>query len=171
MCISVAIAAAGLAISAAGVTTQVVASQQSASAQKKMAEEQKKQEALRQQQMTLEAMRRKREIIRGAQVAQAQAQAQAGAQGSAESSGLQSALSTISGREGGAMLATGQNQELGNEMFASNTRMAGLMASRASAESMSSMGGGLGSLGGSLVKNSEMIGKIGQYLAPKISYA
>ena len=163
MCVT-AIAAIGLGLTAAGLGVQMYGMQQSNAAQQKMAAEQKKQEQLRQQQMTLEAMRRKREIIRGAQVASAQAQAQANAQGGAESSGLTSALSTISNREGGSLLATNQNQELGNELFKSNQNMAGFMASRANAESISGMGSGLGSLGGSLVRNSQQISQIGQYL-------
>lgn len=162
--ISTMIAAAGLALGAVGVGTQMYGASQSAEASSRMAAEQRRQEQLRQQQMTLESMRRKREIIRGAQVASAQAQAAAGAQGGAESSGLVSALSTISGREAGATLATNQNQELGNEMFKSNQNMAGFMASRANADMISGMGAGLGSLGGSLVRNSQQISQIGQYL-------
>lgn len=163
------IAMVGLGLTAAGLATSVVGTMQNASAQKKMSEEQKKQEALRQQQMTLESMRRKREIIRNAQVAQATAQATAQSQGSAESSGLAGALSTVSSRAAGATLATNQNEDLGNQMFASNSRMAGFMGERASAESITGIGNGLGSLGGALVKNSNEIGKIGQYFSGRIA--
>jgi hypothetical protein len=75
-----------------------------------------------------------------------------------------SALSTVSGRAAGATLATNQNEELGNKMFAINSRSADIMGERASAEGLAGMGSGLSSLGGALVKNQTEIGKIGNYL-------
>lgn len=158
------IAAIGLGLTAAGLGTQMYGMQQTAEANKKLAENQKQSEAVRQQQMTLESMRRKREIIRNAQVASAQATATASAQGGAESSGFMSALSTVSSRAAGATLATNQNEELGNRMFAINSASAGIMGERANAEAISGMGSGMSSLGGALIKNSTEIGKVGNYL-------
>lgn len=155
------IAAIGLAVSAVGVGTSVYGAVQQGNAQKKMAEEQKKQEAIRKQQMNLEAMRRKREIIRQSQMAQAKSLATAGAQGGAESSGFAGALGTISGGAGNASLATSQNEELGNSMFASNARMAGLMGDAAQSGTISSAGSGLGSLGGALINQSKTISRVG----------
>jgi hypothetical protein len=165
MCISAfALAAIGLGVSAAGLGVQMYGMSQTADANKKLSEQQKQAEAVRQQQMTLESMRRKREIIRNAQVASAQATATASAQGGAESSGLMSALSTVSGRAAGATLATNQNEELGNKMFAINSRSADIMGERASAEATTGFGSGLSSLGGALTKNSSEIHKIGSYI-------
>ena len=155
------IAAVGLAVSAVGVGASVYGSVQQGKAQSKMAEEQKKQEALRKQQMNLEAMRRKREIIRQSQMAQAKSLATATAQGGAESSGFAGALGTISGQAGGATLATNQNQEIGGAMFDSNARMAGLMGASAGAGTIASAGNGLGSLGGALINQSGTISRVG----------
>lgn len=163
MCLTI-IAAIGLGLTAAGLATQMYGMSQTAATQKKMSQEAKNQEAIRQQQMSLESMRRKREIIRNSQVASAQATASANAQGAGESSGLASALSTVSSRAAGATLATSQNEELGNSMFASNSRMASLQGDRAQSEMISGMGSGLGSLGGALVKNAPEINKIGTTL-------
>ncbi len=154
--IGVAAGVAGTAISFMGMSAQ-------ADAQSKMQQEQKKQEALRQQQMNLEAMRKKREIIRQSQLARATSLSTATNQGGAESSGFAGALGTIAGAAGRGTLATGQNQELGNEMFASNARMAGFMGDAQAGGTMSSFGGGISSLGGSLTKNAGTIGAVGNY--------
>lgn len=161
------IGAIGLAVSAAGVATQVYGATQAASASNRLAQQQRQAEQVRQQQMTLEAMRRKREIIRNAQVAQSQATAAANSQGGLESSGFQSALSTISNRADTATLATNQNQELGNRMFDINQASAGLMAQRASAEGIAATGSGLSSLGGSLIRNQQQIANIGTYFSSR----
>lgn len=155
------IAAIGLAVSAVGVGTSVYGAVTQANAQKKAAQEQKKQEELRKQQMNLEAMRRKREIIRQSQIASARSTATAAAQGGSESSGLAGALSTISTQAGGATLATSQNQELGNEMFASNARLAGYMGDAAQGGSIAGIGNGIGSLGGAIMNQSRTIARIG----------
>ena len=160
---TLAISAIGLGLSAAGVATQMYGVSQSAEASKKLAENQKQAEAVRHQQMTLEAMRKKREIIRQASIGQATAISAATNQGGAESSGLAGALSTVSGKAGGSLLATGQNEELGDRMFAVNSAGADLMGQRAQADGITSMGSGLGSLGGALVKNQEQLGKFATY--------
>lgn len=72
---------------------------------------------LRQNQMNLDAVRRKRDIIRQAQVAQANATAVANNQGAGQSSALQGALAGISGQAGTNLLGVSQNQEIGNKMF------------------------------------------------------
>lgn len=157
------IAAVGVAAGLAGTAVSYMGMQDQAKAQEKMQAEQKKQEALRQQQMNLEAMRKKREIIRQAQVARATSLTTATNQGGAESSGFAGALGTISGQAGRGTLATSQNQELGNEMFASNARMAGFMGAYQAGGTMASMGSGISSLGGALVNNAGTISQVGQY--------
>ena len=157
------IAAVGLAATVAGVGVQMYSAVQAGDAQDKMREEQKKQESLRQQQMNLESMRKKREIIRQSTLARATSLSTATNQGGAESSGFAGALGTISGAAGRSSLATSQNQELGNDMFASNARMAGFMGQQASAGTMASMASGVGSLGGALTKNAGVISQVGQY--------
>lgn len=155
------IAMIGLGVTAAGVGTQMYAMSQQAKVQKEMSLKQQEAEAIRQQQMNLESMRRKREVIRNAQTSSAMAVAAASNQGGAESSGLTGALATISGRSGGSLLATSQNEELGTKMFGINSQMAALQGERAGYESMSGMGSGMSSLGGMLVKNQNEIHSIG----------
>lgn len=76
------------------------------------------QNAQRQKQMNLDANRRKRDIIRQAQVATANAEAAAAGSGALNSSGVEGARATISGQAGVNYLGVSQNQEIGNTMFA-----------------------------------------------------
>ena len=72
---------------------------------------------LRQKQMNLDANRRKRDIIRQAQVATANAEASANASGALNGSGVEGARAGISGQAGVNFLGVSQNQEIGNQMF------------------------------------------------------
>jgi hypothetical protein len=153
-----AIGVGGLALSAAGMYMNY----QGAQEQKKAGALEREAEKVRQQQMNLDAMRRKRELIRQSQVAAAQSTAIAGAQGAGESSGLQGALGGISGQSGVNILGVSQNQEVGNKIFDINSRKSQVMSN---ASFMSSTGAGLSSLGGALVKNEGIIGKLGTYMA------
>lgn len=72
---------------------------------------------IRRQQMNLDAVRRKRDIVRNAQVASANATAVAYNQGAGQSSALSGALSGISGQAGTMTQGVTQNQELGNQLF------------------------------------------------------
>jgi hypothetical protein len=83
-----------------------------------------RQNALRQQQMNLDAQRRKRDIIRSAQVAAANAEAAANASGAGVSSGVEGARASISGQAGVNILGVSQNQEIGNQMFALDNQRA-----------------------------------------------
>jgi hypothetical protein len=65
-------------------------------------------------------------------------------------------------------LATSQNQELGNDMFASNARMADFYGAAQSGATIASMGSGVSSLGGALTKNAGTINQVGNYYAPSI---
>lgn len=91
-----------------------------------------RQNALRQQQMNLDAQRRKRDIIRSAQVATANAEAAANASGAGVSSGVEGATASISGRAGTNLLGVNQNLEIGNQMFALDNQraMLGFMKSQ-----------------------------------------
>jgi len=158
------IAAVGLGLTAAGVGTQMYAMSQQKEVSKEMAERQKQAEAVRQQQMNLESMRKKREIIRNANVASSMAVSQATNQGGGESSGLAGALASVSGRSGGSALAVEQNTQLGNQMFEINKQSAGLQADRAGWDSVSGIGSGISSLGGSMVRHQQQLGSFGTWL-------
>lgn len=82
------------------------------------------QNAMRQQQMNLDAERRKRDIIRNAQVATAKAENSAANSGALNSSGIEGARGGISGQAGVNYLGVAQNQEIGNKMFALDNQRA-----------------------------------------------
>lgn len=151
------IAAIGVAASIASVAVGM----SSAKEAKKQGELSRQAEETRKTQMNLDSMRKRREMIRNAQVAAAQSQAVAGAQGASESSSAQGALAGISGQAGVNTLGVTQNQELGNRLFDINAQKATSMANQQSMQSISS---GLGSLGGMMMKNSGTIAQVGSYL-------
>lgn len=72
---------------------------------------------IRQAQMNLDAERRKRDVIRNAQVAQANATAIAYNQGAGNSSALAGAKSGITSQANTMKVGIEQNQELGNSLF------------------------------------------------------
>lgn len=156
------IAAAGLGLGAVGAYQQYKAGQ----GQEKVIAAEQQANAVRNQQMTLDAMRRKRDVIRQAQVAQAQATSVASAQGAGQSSGVAGANASISGQSGVNLQGINQNEQIGNQLFAiNNQRAEGLME----ANNASSLGAGLSSLGGAMMKNSGTIASVGQYAYSKFA--
>src|SRR5690606_1025739 len=105
------IAAAGIGLTAYGVSKQMDAAESAASAQKSAIAAQQKAENARQQQMNLDASRRRRESIRQSIQARAFALANATAQGAENSSGLEGGYGQIAGRLGTNVLGINQNQE------------------------------------------------------------
>lgn len=161
MCISAIIAAVGVAASIAGTAVSYRASQQQVKAQKQLVAAQQSAENSRQQQMNLDATRKKREIIRQAQVARAAAVSTANAQGAGDTSALAGAEGAISGQSGVNYLGVAQNQQIGNDIFSANASAGAARMKEADAGGLSGLGSGLGSLGGALVKNSGTIARIG----------
>lgn len=127
-----------------------------------------RQNALRQQQMNLDAQRRKRDIIRSAQVATANAEAAAAGGGALNSSGIEGARAGISGQAGTNILGVSQNLEIGNQMFALDNQRAltGFMKSQQEgAASKTGFGDYASAAGGFLSKdNKESISSIYSYL-------
>lgn len=83
-----------------------------------------KAEKLRKRQMNLEAMRKKRELIREGVMARAQALSGATAAGAAEGSGLAGGIAQVTGQVNRNVLATTQDQQTGNRMFKANQQYA-----------------------------------------------
>jgi predicted DNA repair protein MutK len=160
--ISTILAGIGVAASLGGTYLAYKGSEEAA----KATDLQKKSEDTRQQQMNLDAMRRKRDIIRQAQIAQSTAQATATSQGAGESSGIAGAMGGISGMAGVNSLGVSQNQELGNKMFDINREKLDVFNQSAM---LNSAGSGMQSLGGALVRNSGTLGKVGTYLGSQFS--
>lgn len=161
--ISTIIAGIGVAASIAGTGMGIYGSMQQAKAQKESIAAQREAERQRQIAMNLDATRKKREMIRQAQVATANAQATANNQGAGQSSGLPGSLGAISGQSGVSMLGVEQNREIGNNIFAANARSSAAQMDAADSMSMQSLASGVGSLGGALVKNAGAIDRVGTY--------
>lgn len=142
------IAAIGLALSAVGTTVAVKGSLDAADASEKA-------EELRKKQMDLDAMRRRREIVRKNIIARAQALSTATAQGAGEtgSSALPGGYGQISGESGRASLAVSQNQEIGQGIFNAN-------ADASQAEGTASIGGGIFSIGNTMYGGSDKLGRL-----------
>lgn len=143
------IAGVGLAASAVGAYTQYSAAQQSAKAQKKA-------EAIRQQAMNMDAMRRQRQLVREGRMAQANSLVSGISQGAQFGSGLAGGQAQVAAQTGSGLYYNDQARRSGNAMFDAN-------AALYDARSSESTGSGLSSLGGALVKNSEMLSRIGSY--------
>jgi hypothetical protein len=152
--------AIGLGISAFGAITTYQAQKEAAAQQEKAYQLQKEAEEQRQRQMNLEAMRKKREIIRNSLAARSDALATTTAQGAngSGSSALPGAYGGISGQSGGQLLAVKQNQEIGNEIFDIHGQMFDAYAAGARAQGQAAFGQGLSTLGGVLMKNNSTLG-------------
>lgn len=88
--------------------------------QSKEEKEARKAEQARRRQMQLESMRRKREMIRAASRARAEATNAAVSQGAGGSSGLQGGLAGVQNQLGGGLLANRQDTILANRVFDAN---------------------------------------------------
>jgi len=161
--VSTIIAAIGIAASVAGTAVAYKGQQQQAKAQKQLIAAQQVAEDSRKQQMNLDATRKKREIVRQAQLARAAAVATANAQGAGDSSALGGAIGGIEGQTGVNLAGVNQNQQLGNQIFDANAMAGRARASEADGGGMVATGSGISSLGGALIKNSGTIARIGGY--------
>jgi hypothetical protein len=124
------------------------------------------QNSLRQRQMNLDAERRKRDIIRSAQVATAKAENSAANSGAINSSGIEGARAGISGQAGVNYLGVSQNQEIGNQMFglANQQAQMGMMAGYQRASQRTNMWDILNA--GSFAfqgQNGEQLGKVAKW--------
>jgi hypothetical protein len=155
------IALAGLAIGAAGVGVSMYGASQAAKAQQQQIAIQQQQEAQRQKQLNLDAMRRKRDIIRQGILARGQALSTATSQGAQFGSGLAGAYGGIAGRTNVNTLGVSQNQEIGNAMFGLNNQALQASSDYASASALASFGNSLGSLGGAVLRNAGTISRVG----------
>jgi hypothetical protein len=119
--------------------------------QMKQAKAAEKAEKARQRQMQLEAMRKKREMIRESVRARAEAQNNAMAQGASGGSGLQGGYGQIQGSAGRNIVANYQDETLSNRIFSANRAYA-------KAGGLVALGEGVSSLG-SVFSGSSFIGQ------------
>jgi hypothetical protein len=148
---------ASLALMAGGLAVSTYGAIKSTQFQQKSLNLQREAEKTRQQQMNLEAMRRRREIIRNSEMARAQAMAIASAQGASDGSGIEGALGQIQGASGRGILGVNQNEELGNRLFDINSQITDNSIKQAGAQTWSTIGGAMSSLGGMGIKNADTV--------------
>lgn len=158
--ISTVVAVAGLALGAAGAIGQYASSRQQQRAQERMARLQEQQNELAQRRAMLEAARKRRALIRQTQIARADALSAGANQGALGSSGVEGGMASVAGQ--GAFNVSGVNQgvQFGQALYSLGTQMSAANAAAASAASRAASFGGLSSLGGALVTNSQTIGQI-----------
>lgn len=163
MALATAIAAVGVGLGIAGLVGGYSASKENAAAQQQAIAAQQEAERLRKQQMDLDAMRRRREIIRSSVAARSASLATTTAQGAAYEGGssLPGAYGSISGRTGVNTLGVNQNQEIGWGIFDAHQNQLTAYSRAAEAQSKQAMWGGLTQLGGTLISNAGTLGKMG----------
>lgn len=144
------VAIAGLGLSAGSAVA-------GANASKKAAEESKRAENIRRQQAQFEESRRRRDIIRQAQINRSRIVAASVNSGTAGSSGELGGISSVNARTGEQLGALGVNADLGAQLFDANANIAGFRQDAAIA-------GAVGDLGKSLMANSQTIGDLSQSL-------
>jgi hypothetical protein len=114
-----------------------------------------KAEDTRKKMMNLNAARERREVIRKATAARAEALATGVSQGAQFGSGLQGGFGQIAGEANTGLLASKQNQILGNQMFDYNKQ-------QAQGNMLTSLGSGMQSLGNSFVSNMDLYNRVWQ---------
>lgn len=154
----------GLGLTAIGTATAVGGAVANSYAQKQALAAQQQAEDQRKKAMELDADRRRRQEIRAAIAARAQSLSTATNQGaSAEgASALPGAYGGISGQSNTNILGINQNQQIGESIFAANAAANSAYRSAATAQSWTSAGNGLSSLGGAMMTNGDTINKVGQ---------
>lgn len=100
----------------------------------------KKQEKARIQQLNLETQRRKRETIRQATVARAEALSNATNQGAGETSALAGGVAQVTNQAGRNIQAANQDYSIGREIFRQNMKIA-------DARGLQSLGAGISNFG------------------------
>lgn len=143
------LAALGLVAGLAGTVVQMAGANAQAQASKRA-------EKLRETQMNLESARQKRQIIRNALRARSMALVNATGQGASSGSGLQGGYGQIGQGTNENLQGVNQGQTIGAGIFKANR-------DSFDASNMVSFGGGLTSLGGSIVDNASTIGNIATY--------
>ena len=168
---SAVIAAVGLATSAYGVTKQQSAQKEQARAQQEGIAAQQRAENSRRQAMELDAMRRRREIVRQGIKARSMALSTATAQGAAGGSGLQGGLAGIEGQTNTNLLGVNQNQAIGADIFSANQEKFGADSRGVAAASRAATYGAISTLGQSILKNTGTIDRVGSSLFSRVKDA
>lgn len=155
-------------MAAVGTGVQVMGSMKANEAQKEISALERRAEAERRKSMELQARRQKMEMVRNVQRARAMALTVATSQGAAApgSSALGGAFGQFQGQTGVNMLGVNQNLEIGRNTFDINSLISDQRMALADAGTMSSIGQGLSSLGGSIFGSIPAFGNLAQGFNP-----
>ena len=143
--------ATSVALTAAGVGTSVYGAAQRSEAEQNIAAQQMRAEGVRKQAAELDARRRTLEIVRNQQRARSLGLVRATGQNAQLGTGLQGGYGQIAGQTGTNLLGVSQNLQLGNQLFDINAQISQQRMAIASAGTVSAIGQGMSSLGGSLM--------------------
>lgn len=154
----------GLAVAGAGVS--LYGQSQEAGAQQSIIAAQQKEDQERKKAMELDALRRKREIVRQGIAARSVALATATNQGAGGPGGsaIPGAMGGIQGQTGVNLLGVNQNLQIGRQMFDYKNQESMGKIAYARAQQITGFGQGMTSLGGTLIKDMGAISRIGMYL-------
>lgn len=141
----------GVGLAIAGTATSIFGSTQANKANKAVTAAQMRAEQIREQAMTVDADRRRREIIRQGMILRAQALATGVAQGAQHSSSLQGAFGQIAGQTSFGIEGVDLQEGFGHELFAANRQLLAARQSQANAQSIQQIGGSISSLGGAVI--------------------
>lgn len=171
--LTTAIAIAGLGLAAGGAAMQFQGASSAAHAQQQQLMLQQQEEAQRKQQMELDAMRRKREMVRQSIAARAASLTATTSQGAGgvNGSALPGAYGGIAGQTGVNIQGADQNLEIGRNMFGLKSQETLSSMAYARAQARTGFGQGLSSLGQGLIKNMEPISRVGTYMTSSSSAA
>lgn len=149
-------------MSAGGLFGLSGSSGQAADISKSIAQDEQGINAQKYQQMLLQNRRQQLENIRNVQRQRALATASAVNQGAQFGTGLQGGLGEISSKGNENALGLSQGEEIGTNIFNLNNSISSKKMQLADVQSDMAMEQGLMSLGGTLMGNAGMLGKLGQ---------
>lgn len=153
----------GVGLSVSGAITSFVGASQQQAANADAVAAQQRAEAARFKAMKIDADRRRRQLIRQAQIASAQALATGVAQGASKGSALPGAYGQIAGQLGFGLTGVNQQEALGTELFAANQQLLQAKLAGASAATTSALGQSFTSVGNTIIGNLDKIGRVGDY--------
>ena len=142
------LAIAGVATGVAGLGVQMYG-------QKKQTEALKRGEDARRAQLTLDSVRKRREIVRNMIMARSNAEFAAAGQGAAFGSALPGATGGVSGQAGTQLTGVNQNEQLGGAIFSANKDYY-------AASGITGLGQGLSSVGNFFMENAGKIPRVAQ---------
>jgi len=157
-----ALTVAAIGASAIGGVTSIVGAGMANSANQKILQGEQQIEAQRFKAMKLKADRDQMQALRTQQQAVAMGLTNANAQGANLGSGVQGGAAEIMGQTGQNLLGITQNEQIGTNIFGINQQITGARMDLANAQTVSSIGQGLSSFGGSLMNAAPAFGRLSQ---------